>query len=180
LGADLSIRFFLGSGPRIHDRFQAPMIESLLRSLGPRWRAELEVPVEQPRRGVIDLVLHDRVSGLMVAAEVQSDLQRLEQQIRWSHEKAAGLAESRAASAAGAAGLATSEMLILRSTVRTRDVARQYEATLRAAYPAQTADAVQALTGTAPWPGPAVVWMHVHGRHVTVMRLPPVGVALGR
>jgi transcriptional regulator with XRE-family HTH domain len=32
LGADLSLRFYAGKGPRIHDRFQAPMIDTLLRS----------------------------------------------------------------------------------------------------------------------------------------------------
>lgn len=59
LGADLSLRFFPGSGPRIHDRFQAPMVEALLRILDLRWRVELEVPITRPARGVIDLVLHD-------------------------------------------------------------------------------------------------------------------------
>jgi len=180
LGADLSIKYFPGSGPRIHDRFQAPMIEALLGGLGPRWRAQLEVPIGQPRRGVIDLILHDQASGLMIVTEVQSDLQRLEQQIRWGHEKAAGLATSRVGATAGSIEGAVSELLVLRSTVRTRDLARQYEATLRAAFPARTTDAYRALTGQEPWPGPAVVWMHAHGTHVTVMRLPPAGVALGR
>jgi transcriptional regulator with XRE-family HTH domain len=34
LGCDLSVRFFPGSGPRLHDRFQAPMVEALIRSTG--------------------------------------------------------------------------------------------------------------------------------------------------
>ena len=44
LGADVSLKFFAGAGPRIHDRFQAPMIEALLRALADRWLPRLEVP----------------------------------------------------------------------------------------------------------------------------------------
>ena len=177
LGADLSIRYFPGSGPRIHDRFQAPMVETLIRSLHQRWRVELEVPVSEPARGVIDAVLRDRSTGLIVATEVQSDLQRLEQQIRWGHEKAVGLA-GRLADAGSSPSVF--ELLILRSTVRTRDLARQYAATLHAAFPARTADAYDSLTAATSWPGSAIVWMHVHGSTVTLMRFPPRGVEVGR
>ena len=45
LGAELSVRYFAGIGPRLHDRTQAVMVESLLRTLDRRWRVELEVPV---------------------------------------------------------------------------------------------------------------------------------------
>jgi transcriptional regulator with XRE-family HTH domain len=54
LGADLSLRYFAGTGPRLVDRFQAPMVEEFLRRLSPRWSTRLEVPVETPRRGVVD------------------------------------------------------------------------------------------------------------------------------
>jgi hypothetical protein len=70
------------------------MVEKLLRCLDPRWKPQLEVPVKHPSRGVIDVVLTDRSSPVAVAAEVQSELRRLEQQIRWSTEKADGLRES--------------------------------------------------------------------------------------
>jgi len=174
LGADLGIRYFPGSGPRIHDRFQALMVEALIRALDPRWRVQLEVPVAKPSRGVIDAVLHDVTAPLAVATEVHSDLRRLEQQLRWSHEKAEGLASS-----AGAPRV--SELLILRSTVRTRELARQYDATLRVAFPARAAEALAALTTPeAPWPGSSLVWMHLHGTTASLMRHPPPGVALGR
>lgn len=174
LGADLSVRYFPGSGPRIHDRFQALMVEALIRSLDPRWRVQLEVPVSKPSRGVIDAVLRDATTPLVVATEVHSDLHRLEQQLRWAHEKAKALT-----SLAGAPRV--SELLILRSTVRKRELARQYGATLRAAFPARAAEALAALTTPeAPWPGPAIVWMHLHGTTASLMRHPPPGVALGR
>lgn len=70
LGADLSLRYFSGTGTRLHDRFQAPMLETLFRTLDRRWHVELEVPVSRPSRGVIDLVLTDRRSGTVVACEV--------------------------------------------------------------------------------------------------------------
>jgi hypothetical protein len=74
-----------------------------------------------------------------------------------------------------------SELLILRSTVRTRELARQFEATLRAAFPIRSADAIAALTAPeAPWPGSSIVWMHLHGTTASLMRHPPPGVALGR
>lgn len=173
LGADLGVRYFTGAGPRIHDRFQAPMIEALLRALDPRWRVQLEVPVGRPARGVIDTVLRDSVVRLAIATEVQSDLRRLEQQIRWGREKADALATTDAETH-------VSQLLVLRSTVRMRQLARQYEATLRAAFPARTSDAVAALTTTATWPGSAIVWIHLHGTTATLMRHPPPGVPIGR
>jgi len=171
LGADLNIRLFAGAGPRLHDRFQAPMLEALLGSLSARWRVELEVPILRPARGVIDAVLRDRRSDLIVATEIQSDLRRLEQQLRWAHEKAEAL---------GAAGT-VSQLLVLRSTTRTRELARRYEQTLRTAFPARTAEAVASLASVdLPWPGNAIVWVHLHGPKVAVMRHPPPGVAVGR
>ena len=173
LGADLGVRYFAGAGPRIHDRFQAPMLEKLVDELHERWRPRLEVVVTQPARGVIDIVLHDTVTEMVVASELQSDLRRLEQQLRWANEKADGLAT--------ALGRPISRLLVLRSTVRTRELARQYEGLLRIAYPARCTDAVEALTsGDAPWPGPSVVWVHLHGSTATLMRHPPRGVHLGR
>jgi len=181
LGADMSVRFFPGSGPRIHDRFQALMVEALLGVLHPRWQAQLEVPIVDPVRGVIDLVLRDASAQMDVATEVQSDLRRLEQQIRWGRQKAGGLAAKRAESAGAPAPAEVSQLLVLRSTVRTRELARRYEATLRAAFPARTADAYASLTTrNSPWPGSAIIWMHLHGSKASLMRLPPPGVDLGR
>jgi transcriptional regulator with XRE-family HTH domain len=181
LGADLSLRYFPGSGPRLHDRFQAGMIETILRSLDPRWRAELEVPVSNPSRGVIDLVLTDRSSQVIVAAEVQSELRRLEEQIRRCAEKADGLGRRRADDHRSGRPIPVSKLLILRSTANTREIARRYEATLSAAYPARTRDVVAALTtATAPWPGSGIAWMHLRGATQTLMHVPPPLVSLGR
>jgi transcriptional regulator with XRE-family HTH domain len=181
LGADLSLRYFAGSGPRLHDRFQAPMIETLLRAVHPRWSAQLEVPVRHPSRGVIDLVLTDREDQVVVAAEVQSELRRLEQQIRWSAEKADGLSTRIADADPGGRPTEVSRLLVLRSTVATREIARRFRETLASAYPARTKDVLLALTdGTASWPGPGIVWIHLHGGLATLMLHPPPHVELGR
>jgi transcriptional regulator with XRE-family HTH domain len=180
LGADLSVRYYPGSGPRIHDRFQAPMVETLLSVLDPRWSAEVEVPILRPSRGVIDVVLTERTGVTIVATEVQTEMRRLEQQLRWSAEKADGLA-ARLNERLPTEATSVSRMLVLRSTVALRDIARRYSTTLATAYPARSHDCVLALTSpNAPWPGAGIVWMRVHGSQTTLLSYPPPNVSLGR
>jgi transcriptional regulator with XRE-family HTH domain len=181
LGADLSVRYFAGSGPRLHDRFQAAMIEGFLPELDPRWLTELEVPISRPARGVIDLVLADRLGPVVVATEAQSQIVRLEEQIRWASEKAAGLADHLQRMDLGPTERSISQLLILRSTVATREIAVKYRATLAVAYPARTASVVRALTSpTTAWPGAGIVWMRLEGGRAVLMPHPPRGVDLGR
>jgi len=179
LGADLSIRYFVGVGPRLHDRFQAPMVEALLRILDPRWVATPEVPILQPARGVVDVVLDDLASPTTIATESQSEFRRLEQQVRWMAEKTDGLAARLATDGRG--DRVVSRMLLLRSTEATRETARRFEATLAAAFPARSLDAFEALTTpTARWPGPGILWVRLDHGVATVLSTPPRGVSLGR
>lgn len=178
LGADLSIRLYPGSGPRLTDRHQARMIEALLGSLSPVWRPHVEVPVSRPVRGVIDVVLERPDAGLLVAGEVYSELRRLEQQIRWSGEKALSLPSSTLVR--DWADPAVSTLLVLRSTASTRQAAREFEATLRAAYPAPSEAVVASLRNGASWPGPGIVWVRIDGERVELLDAPPRGVRLGR
>jgi transcriptional regulator with XRE-family HTH domain len=181
LGADLSVRFFPGAGPRLHDRFQAAMVETILRCLDPRWHVDLEVPITKPSRGVIDLVLTDRFGPTSVAAEACSELRRLEQLIRWNTEKADGLATKLELENPAGTPRDVSRLIIIRSTVANREIARRYEAMLATAYPARTRDVVSAMTtSTAAWPGSGIVWMHHHGTQTNLMPFPPPRVALGR
>lgn len=181
LGADLSIRYFSGVGPRLLDRFQAPMLEAILQVAHQRWSVRLEVPVATPARGFIDAVFDDEISPTTVASEVQSQLPRLEQQVRWSADKAEGLAEmSRRADPSGR-GRSVSRLLVLRSTVATRDIARRYAATLATAYPARCADVFDALTGAdSLWPGDGVIWARLEHGRAEILDRPPRGVTLGR
>jgi transcriptional regulator with XRE-family HTH domain len=174
LGADLGLRLFAGVGPRIHDRFQAPMLEALLRVLAPRWLPRLEVAIPRPVRGVADLVLTDRAGPTTVIGEAQSEFRRIEQQLRWMAEKAKALEEL------AGDGRSVSRLLIVRSTEATRAVVRRYSATMSAAYPARTADVVDSLTNGRPWPGDGIAWMRLEHGHAELLSHPPRGVPMGR
>jgi hypothetical protein len=154
------------------------MVETLLRSLSDDWKPHVEVPVSRPARGVIDVVLERRAIGLLVATEAYSELRRLEQQIRWSADKAASLGSSDLVGPGRE--FEYSRLLVLRSTAATRQLARDFEATLRAAYPGGVADIVSALQQGAPWPGPGIVWIRIEGDRVELLDGPPRGVTLGR
>jgi hypothetical protein len=154
------------------------MIETLLRSLGADWRPHVEVPVSRPARGVIDAVLERPVQRLLVATEAYSELRRLEQQIRWSAEKAASLGSS---DLVGPGPECTvSRLLVLRSTAATRNLAREFQSTLGAAYPARSASVIASLRDGAEWPGPGIVWIRIEGERVELLDGPPRGVQLGR
>jgi transcriptional regulator with XRE-family HTH domain len=160
LGADLATRLYPNTGPAIRDRHQAQILEWLLEQLHPRWRPFTEVRVHWPARGWIDVVLHDRRAATLIATEIQSELRRLEQLVRWSHEKASALP-----SWEGWPELdeepTVSRLLIVRRTRATRAAASAFARQLALAYPAHPDDAVAALTGTASWPGAALVWVRL-------------------
>jgi transcriptional regulator with XRE-family HTH domain len=158
LGADLAARLYPNTGPLIRDRHQAAILEALLAVLHPRWRPYPEIAVRRPSRGWIDVALHDPRERTIVATEIQSELRRFEQFIRWSGEKAASLP-----SWDGWANLGepptVSRLLVVRQTRTTRRIADQLRRQLVAAYPADPRDALEALTtATVAWPGAAVLW----------------------
>lgn len=190
LGGELSVRINPGIGTPIRDHLQAAMVQGLIQALHPRWKRFLEVAVHRPVRGVIDLVLHDPDESILIASESQSELRRLEQQIRWSRAKADALADGGATELVEP--LASNErhgngkeptisrLLLLRSTRATHEVVATYTDLLAAAYPALHADALAALTGTGAWPGPALVWMDVAKGIGSLRQAPPRGIRLGR
>ncbi|HSK53440.1 MAG TPA: helix-turn-helix transcriptional regulator [Clostridia bacterium] len=179
LGADLSIRLYPNTGPRIRDRFQAPVIEALLRTLHARWRPTLEVAVRHPARGIIDAVLDDRTSPLIVAVESESDVRRVEQHLRWSQDKARSLPSSDLwgyTVAQRGHEPAISRLLVLRATRSNRELVRDLEATFRTAYPADPAAVRRALmTADAPWPGAGMLWAVVEGGSARILDRNPPG-----
>jgi transcriptional regulator with XRE-family HTH domain len=173
-GADVSVRLFPGRPPQVRDRFQAPIVEALIRMLDRRWRAEPEVAVAQPSRGVVDLVIASRLGGPTIAVEVHSELRSVETILRRAAEKAEGVR------ALGRFGSEVSRLLVIRSTARTREIARQYHATLSAAYPGPTLTAHRALAGhEADWPGPAILWSDPSGTSVRILARAPRGTFRG-
>jgi transcriptional regulator with XRE-family HTH domain len=180
LGGSVNVRLYPGTGPRLTDPLQARMVEALLRVLHPRWTRMLEVPVYRPARGFIDLVAHDRAAGIVVATEIQSEIRRLEQQLRWSNEKAGSLQSADFWRFTDSAPR-IDQLLVQRSTRANRDLASRFHEILRGAFPANTIEAYRALTTPdAPWPGSALLWATVDGDTARVLDHPPRGVALGR
>jgi len=179
LGADLSIRMYPNTGPRIRDHIQAAIVEELLRVAHPRWRRFTEVPVYRPARGRIDAVLHDPSAAIVVTTEVHSLVRRLEQQLGWARLKAESLPSADFWRHVDREP-AVSQLLVLRSTRANRDVAHRFAETLRAAYPAQAAAVFGAIVGDTPWPGPGVLWASAEHDTVRLLDRPPRGVSLGR
>ena len=182
LGADLSLRLHPTTGPRIRDHIQASMAEALLEMVHSSWHKLVEVAVRRPARGFIDVVL-GRADGPVIATELHSELRRLEQQIRWSQDKATSLpsADDWTFLTHGSGNAEVSRLLVLRSTRTTRELARDYALTLAAAYPARTEDAVEALAQPdRAWPGAALIWAEVINGRARILPTPPRSVAFGR
>jgi transcriptional regulator with XRE-family HTH domain len=158
LGADLSARYFPTTGPAIRDRHQAPMLELLLATTRPRWRPFTEVGVRRPNRGWIDAALHDPDEHVLVASELQSELRRLEQLVRWHAAKAEALPSWDGWAQLGEEP-AISRLLVVRRTRATRGIATEFGRQLRAAHPAHPDDAITALAGNDAWPGAALLWV---------------------
>ena len=176
LGLDLSVRYFANTGPRIRDHIQAVIEQAAIEASHVRWRPDLEVPVSTPVRGVIDAVLHDRTSPDSLATEIQSQILRVEQQLRWAREKADALA-----ALPEFAGRRVRRLLLLRNSAANRALLRSLPQVLAAAYPGRAVDAVQALTeSTAPFPGAAIVWVDVEHGVGRLRSSPPRVVPVGR
>ena len=179
LGADLSMRVYPTSGPPIHDRYQARIVEALIRGLHGRWTALPEIPVQRPVRGVIDLVLVDRDRSVVVAVEVQSQVRRFEQLLRWARAKAEALPSAAAWRTIhpGPDGSVTppiSRLLVVRSTRTNRDIVATLARTAEAAYPVAAQRAIAALRSDGPWPGDALIWATADGTAARIMaRGPP-------
>lgn len=180
LGLRLSVALYPGTGPLIRDHLQTPMIGELIAIAHARWRRTSEVAAYRPVRGVIDLVLDDSPEGAIVACEAQSQLRRIEQQIRWSRAKADALGFARDADGDRLAPRPVSRLLLLRSTERTRAVVAQYAGLVAAAYPARAIDAYASLTGEAAWPGDVLLWCRAENGQATVLDRPPRGITVGR
>jgi transcriptional regulator with XRE-family HTH domain len=164
LGADLATRLYPNTGPLIRDRHQARIVEALLARLHSRWHATTEVAVRQPARGWIDVVLSEPHGDQVVAVEVESDIRRIEQMVRWAKAKADSLRSSDLWSSDAEPRI--SQLLIVRLTRSTRLTAAAFAVQLGLAYPAHPQDAMSALTGTTPWPGSALVLARIDGDRV--------------
>jgi len=153
------------------------MVEAVLRRLHPRWLARVEVPISGSVRGVADLVLDERTARMTIVGEAQSEFRGLEERIRWFAEKTEAISERLKRDGRPRE---VSRLLIILSTVNTREMARRYAATLSAAYPASSTAVFDALTGTSTWPGAGIIWVRLDRGVAELLRRPPRGVVVGR
>jgi len=179
MGHDVSIRLFPSTGPRVRDRIQVRMIEALLAILHPRWVPRLEVAVYRPARGVIDIVLQDRLTTDIVSGEAHSVIHAVERQLRWAGEKTDALSSAR-----GWPWVDTVEpprvgrLLLVRSCAAMHDLVRSVPLTFASAYPAEPGAALEALTGPdARWPGAAILWVRVEGAATRILEHAPSGLS---
>jgi transcriptional regulator with XRE-family HTH domain len=163
LGADLPLRLYPTTGPIIRDRHQASIAESTLGFVHQRWHPYSELAVRRPSRGWIDLGLHDARANVFIATEIQSEMRRLEQLLRWAEAKASAL-PSWENWARLEPEPTISRLLIVRETRANRATAEEHRRLLRTSYPADARDALEALHSTSAWPGPAILWA-AHGRN---------------
>lgn len=164
LGADLGTRIYANTGPAVRDHTQAPMLELLLRTHHPRWDTFGEVGVRRPSRGWIDAVLHEPRERVAVATELQGQLRRIEQLVRWQTMKAESLPSWEGWPHLGDPEPQVSRLLVVRRTKATRAVVAEFARQMRSAYPAHPDDALEAITGTSPWPGAALIWVTLDAR----------------
>jgi transcriptional regulator with XRE-family HTH domain len=176
LGMEASIRLYPTVGPRIHDRVSAPITDTLLGVADKRWAPRLEVFVLAPAKGVIDLVFSERCKNDVVATEVQGQLRRVEEQLRWSGQKADSLPSAKGWPWTQGPPK-VSRLLVLRSTSETRALVRGLPELFRAAYPAAESEAYGALTSPiTPWPGNAMLWAEATGATARILDGAPRGV----
>ncbi len=175
LGLEASLRLYPTVGPRVHDRVSAPIADALLGIAHPRWSPRLEVFVLAPSKGVIDIVLSERTASDVVATEIQAQLRRVEQQLRWAGQKADSLPSAKDWPwTVGPPRI--SRLLLLRSTADNRALVGGLPELFRAAYPAAEEEAFRALT--APdglWPGHAMLWAEVVGGRARILDAAPRG-----
>jgi transcriptional regulator with XRE-family HTH domain len=173
LGMEPSLKLFPATGPRIRDRVSAPITDALLAVAHQRWGRRLEVAVTRPDRGVIDLVLTDARTGDIVATEVQGQLRRVEEQLRWAGQKADSL-PSAVGWPWGVHRPRVSRLLVLRSTTETRALVRGLPDLFRSAYPVSEEAAWRALTSARdPWPGNAMLWAEATGGRARILEGAP-------
>jgi transcriptional regulator with XRE-family HTH domain len=180
LGADLSVRLYPTTGPRLRDPIQARILEALLRLVHPGWDRMVEVPVTRPARGVIDTVFLGSDPPVAACTEIQSELRRLEQLIRWANEKAVSLPSAPFWDRISDPPR-IDRLLVVRSSRANREVVARFSETLRVAYPGRCAEAYASLRDPAmPWPGSTVLWAHLVGDDAVIVDQPPRTVSVGR
>jgi transcriptional regulator with XRE-family HTH domain len=158
LGADLGLGIYPAAAPLIHDAAHARLVEALLRLRHPSWRARVEAPVPGPGRRSTDLRLDRGTTTILF--EVETRVHALEAIIREGEAKRSAVAADTADAAQAATGRVIHVTLVLPPTRHHRTLVNAHPGTIKAAFPASTADVRRALTSPdTPWPGDGILWL---------------------
>lgn len=158
LGADFRLGIYPDATPLTHDGAHARLVEALLRLRHPNWHARVEAPVPGPGRRSTDLRL-DR-GGETVLFEVETHVHALEAIIRECEEKRSAVAVDAGPAADGEPRPRLHVVLVLPPTRHHRSLVAEHPGTIKAAFPASTADIRRALTSAdSPWPGDGILWL---------------------
>ena len=152
LGAEFRMAIFADADPLITDAAQARIVELLVRSRHPTWRATVEAPIPGPGRRSSDLRLerdHD-----VVLIEVETRVRRWEEIVRELHDKRTAVEPTLPPARACHC------VLVLPSTRHHRAIARAQPATLETAFPAPATALRDALVNDCEaWPGDGIMWV---------------------
>jgi len=152
LGADFRLGLYPDAAPLIHDAAHARLVEALLRLRHPSWRTKVEAPVPGPGRRSTDVRLDRGASTILF--EVETHVQALEAIIREGEDKRSAVAS------AAAAGRQVYVVLVLPPTHHHRSLVAAHPGTIKAAFPATTADIRRALVSVeVRWPGDGILWL---------------------
>jgi len=152
LGADFRLGIYPDAAPLIHDAAHARLVEALLRLRHPSWRTSVEAPVPGPGRRSTDLRLDRGRETVLI--EVETRVHALEAIIREGEEKRFAVA------AEAEPDRLVQVVLVLPPTRHHRILVNSHPETIKAAFPASTAEIRRALASAdAPWPGHGILWL---------------------
>ena len=151
LGADLRINVYPGATPLLHDIAHARLIERILGSRHPCWRAQIEARVPGPGRPSTDVRLE--AFGAVVAIEVETRIRAWDAAVRRCQEK-----RERIRDALGGR-VAVHAVLCLPPTRHHRVLVASLGETVRSTFPTSSVRLRRSLEDGTPWPGDGILWL---------------------
>jgi transcriptional regulator with XRE-family HTH domain len=178
LGPDVSERIFPNTGPRIRDRLQAPILESLL-TISIQGGAVTSRSGSPAACGALSISSSSMLQTWSWPGRSSRASAAWSSSFGGATRRQERSANRRPVSGAGESAV-VSRLLVLRSTASSREIVRAHSEVLRTESPARACDAYTSLTGAASWPGPALIWARLEGGKAVILPEPPRGVGVGR
>lgn len=149
LGMDFSVRSFPGHGVGLRDSGQLDLAEALRQQAHASWRVAFEVPAGEGTGQAADALFDGALAGLHV--ELESNLVDFQAQLRRGQLKRDALQHR--------VGHPVAFVLALRDTERNRAAVAAHAAVIRAALPATSREALQAIRRGVPLARDGLLWL---------------------